>query len=517
MRIDAVRLATALAELWPDVATSSGNAAEPSRLASWLPDATELTLTQDSRQIESGDLFLAVPGVSVDGREFISEALDSGAAGVLCEAEALDAAWAADDRVLALPGLALRLATLGRRLFAVPDSLKLIGVTGTNGKSSVTYYIAALLEALGTPAGVIGTLGYGRPGEVRAALQTTPGPLALQRMLGELAGAGVEVVAMEVSSHALVQERLGDTRIDAAVFTNLSRDHLDYHGSMAAYAAAKARLFRRDSIRLAVVNGDDPLARLMLAGLPGGTRVLATGGGEATTLRVVDCEALPNGLRAIVATPENEGVLELSLMGRFNLDNALLAIATLYGLGHSLASLWQAASTLRPVPGRMQRLPREDAGRAPVVVVDYAHTPDALENALSALRAHLPNRDGGELWCVFGCGGDRDSGKRPLMAAVAEKLADRIVVTDDNPRSEDPQAIRDQIAAGLSPEARAKSWLVDGREEAIERVIAMAGAEDIVLIAGKGHEDYQEVAGMRHPFSDVGVASRCLRSREASA
>ncbi|MDH4573568.1 UDP-N-acetylmuramoyl-L-alanyl-D-glutamate--2,6-diaminopimelate ligase [Salinicola acroporae] len=517
MRIDTARLATALTELWPDVASSSDKPAPPERLAAWLSAAAEVTLAQDSRQVEKGDLFLAVPGVSVDGREFISRALDAGAAGVLCEAEGLATAWATDERVLALPGLTSRLAALGRRLFAVPESLQLIGVTGTNGKSSVTYYIATLLEALGTPAAVIGTLGYGRPGDVRAAVQTTPGPLALQQMLGELASDGVEVVAMEVSSHALAQERLGDTRVDAAVFTNLSRDHLDYHGSMAAYAAAKARLFRRGSIRLAVVNGDDPLARLMLAGLPDGIRVLASGGGEATTLRVVDCEALPNGLRAIVATPENEGVLELALMGRFNLDNALLAIATLHGLGYPLASLWQAASALQPVPGRMQRLPRDDAGKAPVVVVDYAHTPDALENALSALRDHLPGRQGSALWCVFGCGGDRDSGKRPLMAAIAEKLADRIVVTDDNPRSEDPQTIRDQIAAGLSPEARAESWSVEGREAAIERVIAAAGDEDIVLIAGKGHEDYQEVAGIRQPFSDVEVASRCLRLRETSA
>jgi UDP-N-acetylmuramoyl-L-alanyl-D-glutamate--2,6-diaminopimelate ligase len=509
MKIDATRLATTLAELWPDVVVGS-------RLTSWLPATTELALVQDSRQLQQGDLFLAVPGVSVDGRRFIKTALQAGAVGVLCEADGLDSAWLADDRVLALPGLTQRLAALGRGLFAVPEALKLIGVTGTNGKSSVTHYIATLLEALGTPAGVIGTLGYGRPGAIRPALQTTPGSLALQQMLGDMAREGVEVVAMEVSSHALTQERLGDTRVDAAVFTNLSRDHLDYHGSMAAYAAAKARLFKRESLQLAVVNGDDPLARLMLAGLSSGVRVLAAGNGEATTLRVVDCEALPNGLRAIVATPDNEGVLELPLMGRFNLDNTLLAITTLYGLGYPLESLWQAAGELQPVPGRMQRLPREEGAKAPVVVVDYAHTSDALENALSALRAHLPAANGGELWCVFGCGGDRDSGKRPLMAAAAETLADRLVVTDDNPRSEDPQSIRDQIIEGLSDSARARSWSVAGRGQAIERVIAAAGPDDIVLIAGKGHEDYQEIAGVRHDFSDVEVATRTCRAREAS-
>lgn len=506
MRIDTARLQAALTELWPDVVQPG-----------WVLSAPALTLSQDSRQLGPGDLFLAVPGVSVDGRDFIAQALEAGAAGVLCEGEALDATRAENDRVVTLPGLTRQLAALGRRLFAVPESLKLIGVTGTNGKSSVTHYIASLLESLGTKAGVIGTLGYGRPADIRPALQTTPGPLALQQMLGEMASEGVAVVAMEVSSHALVQERLGDTSVDAAVFTNLSRDHLDYHGSMAAYAAAKARLFKREALELAVVNGNDPLARLMLAGLKPGVRVLATGEGEATTLRVVDCEALPDGLRAIVATPENEGVLELSLMGRFNLDNALLAVTTLYGLGYPLESLWSAAGGLTPVPGRMQRLPRADGAALPVVVVDYAHTPDALENALGALREHLPSHDGGELWCVFGCGGDRDSGKRPLMAAVAETLADRIVVTDDNPRSEDARAIRDQIEAGLSPAAREQVWSIAGRREAIERVIANAGPDDIVLIAGKGHEDYQEVAGVRHPFSDIDVAGQICRSREENA
>jgi len=510
MRIDTARLAAALSELWPEIAT-------PTRMATWIPTAPELGLTQDSRQVQSGDLFLAVPGISADGRRYIAEALQAGATGVLCEAGELGSAWHADERVLELPRLTQQLAALGRRLFVVPESLRLIGVTGTNGKSSVTHYIAALLEALGIPAGVIGTLGYGRPGAVRPALQTTPGPLALQQMLGELASDGVDVVAMEVSSHALAQERLGDTRIDAAVFTNLSRDHLDYHGSMAAYAAAKARLFKRETLKLAVVNGDDPLARLMLAGLPAGVRVLATGSSEATTLRVVDCEALPNGLRAIVATPDNEGVLELPLMGRFNLDNALSAITTLYGLGYRLESLWQAAGELQSVPGRMQRLPCAVDANTPVVVVDYAHTPDALENALSALRAHLPSQDGGELWCVFGCGGDRDSGKRPLMAAVAETLADRVVVTDDNPRSEEPLAIRDQIVAGLSHSARQAVWSIDGRRQAIERVIAAAKPNDIVLIAGKGHEDYQEIAGVRYPFSDIDIALALCQAREATA
>lgn len=506
MKVDTSRLMDALAAGWPEQLDAA-------RLQAWFDDAAEIGLALDSRNLRQGELFLAVPGVHVDGRDYIVQALEAGAAGVLCEAQGLDAAWKRDDRIIALSGLVTRLAELGRALFAVPESMRLIGVTGTNGKSSVTHYIAALLESLGQPAGVIGTLGYGRPGELSPALQTTPGPLELQRMLGEMARASVGTVAMEVSSHALEQERLGDSRVQVAVFTNLSRDHLDYHGSMAAYAAAKARLFRRAGLQLAVVNGDDPLARLMLAGLPEGVRVLATGAGEATTLRVIACEALPGGVRAVIASPEDEHILELPLMGRFNLDNALLAMTTLYGLGYSLAELWPAAARLQPVPGRMQRLSREAGDSTPVVVIDYAHTPDALDNALSALREHLPARAGGQLWCVFGCGGDRDRGKRPLMAAVAERLADRVVITDDNPRGEDAAEIRDQILAGLTPAARERAWSIDGRREAIERVIAQAGADDIVLIAGKGHEDYQEIAGVRYPFSDLAVAARACRER----
>ncbi|GHB31001.1 UDP-N-acetylmuramoyl-L-alanyl-D-glutamate--2,6-diaminopimelate ligase [Salinicola rhizosphaerae] len=516
MRIDGARLRSALSAMWPDAASAE-------RLQHWLPEPPEgastaqpltVELVQDSRAVSAGSLFLAVPGVATDGRDFLESAFGAGAVAALCEAEGLEADWQADSRVLALPNLAERLAALGRELFGVPAEMTLIGVTGTNGKSSVTHYIATLLGSLGCRAGVVGTLGYGAPHALQPALQTTPGPLALQQMLGDMAGESIDTVAMEVSSHALAQDRLGDTPITCAVFTNLTRDHLDYHGSMAAYAAAKAKLFKRPELELAVVNGDDPLARLMLAGLEEGVRVLAIGQAAATTLRVVDVEMLPNGLRAIVATPENEGVLELPLMGRFNLDNVLLGMSVLYGLGYPLAEVWSAAGKLTPVAGRMQRLPRAPDARAPIVVIDYAHTPAALESALGALRDHLPARDGGKLWCVFGCGGDRDPGKRPLMAAAVEKWADRIVITDDNPRSESATLIRDAAAGGLSESARAEVWSIEGRRQAIERVIAAAGPADIVLIAGKGHEDYQEIAGVRQPFSDIEVATEILDRQE---
>ncbi|CAM3552836.1 UDP-N-acetylmuramoyl-L-alanyl-D-glutamate--2,6-diaminopimelate ligase [Halomonas lysinitropha] len=496
MQLTAERLEAGLGELWPDSRRALAQATLPERLR----------LLLDSRQLATGDVFVAVPGVAADGRDFIPAALAAGASLVLAHD---DGSPGIDDpRVLWLTGLREAQGELGQILFAVPRDLELIGVTGTNGKSSVTHYLAELSLALGVDAGMIGTLGHGRPGRLTAGQLTTPGPLALQAALGELAADGVRRVAMEVSSHALEQGRLDGCRVYAAVFTNLSRDHLDYHGSMAAYAAAKARLFRRYEIELAVVNGDDPLARLMLAGVHRGVRVLAVGEDEAVTLRVIDWVPHAEGQRALVATPEGERVLRLALMGRFNLDNVLLAMATLHGLGHSLETLFTLAADLAPVPGRMQCLTRPEC---PTVVVDYAHTPDALDNALSALRAHLPGH--GRLWCLFGCGGDRDAGKRPLMAAAAAMRADVLVVTDDNPRSEDPAAIRVEILAGLGDPEHTGVLELSGRREAIARVLAEAAPDDVVLIAGKGHENYQEIAGVRHAFSDLAEAERGLAAR----
>ncbi|MCW4151658.1 UDP-N-acetylmuramoyl-L-alanyl-D-glutamate--2,6-diaminopimelate ligase [Halomonas sp. 18H] len=501
MYVTAARLRAALSQHWPAQASEVGSLE--------LPDAIRLTL--DSRSVEQGNIFVALPGTSVDGRDFIDQALSAGASGVLCHIEAGEPA-SSSPGVLRLEGLAERLGELGRELFEVPVDLELIGVTGTNGKSSVTHYIAALSQRLGSEAGMIGTLGHGRPGALHEGRLTTPGPLALQSALGELAATGLRRVAMEASSHALDQQRLAGCRVSAAVFTNLSRDHLDYHGGMGAYAAAKARLFQRPELSLAVVNADDPLARLMLAGLPSGVRVLAVGDDESVTLRVVGIEPLPQGQRAVIATPDGERVLEIGLVGGFNLTNVLLAIATLYGLGDDLEALFRAAAELTPVPGRMEVVSDD---RGPTVVIDYAHTPDALENALEALRLHLP--DQGKLWCLFGCGGDRDPGKRPLMAAAVERHADIAVVTDDNPRSESPAAIREQILAGLSETTRSRAQVHEGRAAAIRAVIQSADADDVILIAGKGHETYQEVAGVRHPFSDGQEAHTALNARYRDA
>ncbi|TVP50885.1 MAG: UDP-N-acetylmuramoyl-L-alanyl-D-glutamate--2,6-diaminopimelate ligase [Halomonas sp.] len=494
MRLSPSDVLTALTQVWPSVSL-------PDDLP-MLPD--QVCIEMDTRKLEKGDIFIAVPGSQRDGREFIEQALGAGASLVLAQGQQSDAQL--DGRVLSLPHLSMRLGELGRALYKVPSDLEVIAVTGTNGKSSVTHYIAALSEALGTPAGLIGTLGVGRLSELMDSGLTTPGPLALQAALGALAQQGVRRVALEASSHALDQRRMEAVNVNVGVFTNLSRDHLDYHGSMVAYAASKAKLFRRAELSLAVVNGDDPLARLMLAGCGVGVRVLATGEDEAVTLRVVDWQAFEKGQQAMIATPEGEKMLSLSLMGRFNLDNVLLAIAALYGLGETLDELFEAASSLTPVSGRMELYRDADA---PSVVVDYAHTPDALKNALQALRAHLG--DAGKLWCVFGCGGERDTGKRTEMAKAAEQLADRIVITDDNPRGEPAEKIRQQILTGFS--ASAQPAEIGDRREAVASAICQASSQDVVLIAGKGHEAYQEINGVRHAYADSEEIQRAFAAR----
>lgn len=485
---------TALTQVWPHTPL-------PDDLPT-LPSQVRIEL--DSRKLQEGDIFVAVPGSQRDGRDFIEPALEAGVGLILAQGSHNDVQL--EGRVLWLPHLSMRLGELGRALFNVPADLEVMAVTGTNGKSSVTHYFAALSEALGTPAGLIGTLGVGRPGQLIDSGLTTPGPLALQAALGQLAKQGVKRVAIEASSHALDQHRLEAVNITASVFTNLTRDHLDYHGSMAAYAAAKAKLFRRCELRLAVVNGDDPLARLMLAGCSTDVRVLASGQDEAVTLRVLDWQALEQGQQAMIATPEGEKMLSLNLMGRFNLDNVLLAMTALYGLGEPLEALFQAASSLKPVSGRMELYRDADA---PSVVVDYAHTPDALKSALQALRAHLG--DAGQLWCVFGCGGERDTGKRAEMAKAAEQLADHIVVTDDNPRHESAAQIRKQILSGFTGVVQPVE--IADRREAVAAAICQASAQDVVLIAGKGHEAYQEMNGVRHAYADSDEILRAFATR----
>lgn len=453
-------------------------------------------LTLDSRQVRPGDLFLAVPGMQ-DGRAYIADAVTRGAAAVAYEAEGAPEIHDSAALMVPVKGLQAQLSAIAGRFYGEPSrSLTMLGVTGTNGKTTVTQLLAQALEHLGEPCALMGTLGNGFPGNLHSTGFTTPDPIGLQAGLSALKNAGASTVAMEVSSHGLAQHRLAAVDLDVAVFTNLSRDHLDYHGSLEAYAQAKASLFAWPSLRARIVNLDDAFGEQLAQQYAGqGLKTYSLERSDAD-LYCRDIQFGLQGVQAAVVTPQGEALLRSSLPGRFNLSNLLAVVASLSVLGYALGDIMAVLPKLQAPPGRMQALVRAEQ---PLVVVDYAHTPDALQQVLTALRPHVGK--GGKLVCVFGCGGDRDKGKRPLMAQVAEQLADRLLITDDNPRGEDPAVIRAEILAGLKVASQAEEYA--DRGAAIEQAIAQASAQDVVLIAGKGHEDYQEIAGVRHPFSDL--------------
>lgn len=473
--------------------------------ASRDPLIRELTL--DSRQVRPGDLFLAVPGAKVDGREHIADALARGAAAVAYEEQGASVLPITEAPLIPVRGLIGQLSEIAGRFYGEPSrQLDLVGVTGTNGKTSVTQLVAQALDALGQRCGLIGTLGTGFYGELRSGRLTTPDPIAVQATLNDLKHGGAKAVAMEVSSHALEQGRVAALAFDIAVMTNLSRDHLDYHGSMEAYEAAKAKLFAWPNLRCRVVNLDDEFGR-RLAQSHGESRLISYSLLDPTaTLFCKKARFDDDGVRAVLVTPQGEHALRSRLLGRFNLSNMLAAVATLLALDYPLDEILKVTPQLQGPIGRMQRL---GGGEKPLVVVDYAHTPDALEKVLEALRPHAHGR----LLCLFGCGGDRDRGKRPLMAEVAERLADRVLVTDDNPRTEDPQRIFDDIRPGFAKPADVE--FVAGRGNAIAHLIATAAADDVIVLAGKGHEDYQEINGERHDFSDLVEAEKALAAWEA--
>jgi UDP-N-acetylmuramoyl-L-alanyl-D-glutamate--2,6-diaminopimelate ligase len=465
-------------------------------------------LALDSRKVQAGDLFLAVAGARTHGLQHARQAIALGAAAVVWEPVAGNAGLAETAALLpvpvvSVPGLGQAVGLIADRFYGHPShGLFMIGVTGTDGKTSCGHFIAQALNSDDRRCGVIGTLGYGLFDELASGTHTTPDALTLQQALRTMQRQGARCVVSEVSSHAMDQGRAHGVAFDLAVLTNLSRDHLDYHGSLEAYAAAKRKLFHVEGLRYAVINADDDFGRVLLDGIPPGVAPVAyrlEGEPFATRFpaqwvigRNLQFDA--GGMCLDVVTPWGSGQLCCGLLGRFNASNMLAALASVCVAGLPFDEALHRLARTRTVPGRMERF---DVGAArPLVVVDYAHTAGALEAALKSLRAHCRGR----LWCVFGAGGDRDRGKRPLMGAVAERYADRVVLTDDNPRTEDPQQIIDDVCAGLQqPEA---AHIDHNRAHAINWAMQSAAADDIVLIAGKGHEAVQIIGTKAVPFSD---------------
>ena len=483
-----------------------------------LADRPVIGLAADSRRVRPGDVFFAVRGGNRHGLEFLEAVQAAGAIAVVWEppyAGPVPAAGSGSP-LLAMPDLRRNLGLIASRFYAEPSRhMAVVGITGTDGKTSCAHFIAqALSDTEAGPCGLLGTLGLGVYGAVEPTLHTTPDVLAVQRWLAKLAADGRRYAVMEASSHALDQGRVEGVEFTVAVLTHLSRDHLDYHGTLEAYAAAKRRLFLSHRPRWAVLNLDDAFGRGIAADLRGAipTTVIGYGLGErpARLERWVWSETLdlsPTGLRLGIRSSWGDGELQVGVLGRFNASNLLAALATLLALDRPLSEALTRLARTVPVPGRMERLGGEL--NQLLAVIDYAHTPHALEQVLIALREH----GGPRLWCIFGCGGDRDPGKRPLMGAMAERWADRVIVTDDNPRTEDPNRIVSAILAGMQQPERAE--VIRDRQTAIVQVLAEATVGDIVLIAGKGHEDYQIIGVERRPFSDRAVVQHYLSSQRS--
>ncbi|HTH74357.1 MAG TPA: UDP-N-acetylmuramoyl-L-alanyl-D-glutamate--2,6-diaminopimelate ligase [Trinickia sp.] len=474
-------------------------------------------LHSDSRTLASGDVYLAYAVDGADNRAYTAAAIERGASAVLYQPEgfsgSVDAACS-----LAVPGLDRLAGEIASGWYGNPsETMCTIGVTGTNGKTSCSQWLAAALTGLGQPCAVIGTLGTGMWGHLVHTGFTTPDAPQTQRSLAQMANAGARAVAMEVSSHALHQGRVNGTAFDIAVFTNLTQDHLDYHRTFEAYEAAKAKLFDWPTLKAAVINRDDAAGRRLIARTQPRLPTIAYGIGAAGSAPSAHAALVATNVRATATgtafhLSSDWGVVdvEVGTLGEFNVSNLLGVLGALLAADVPLTDALAQLAKLEPVNGRMQRLGGRLASDEPLVVVDYAHTPDALEKTLSALRPIAQAR-GGQLVCMFGCGGDRDATKRPLMGEIAERLADAVVVTSDNPRSEAPRAIIDQIAAGMTRPEKARR--IEDRANAILQAVRGAAREDVVVLAGKGHEATQEIMGKKREFSDQDHARLALAAR----
>ena len=480
----------------------------------YLPDIPVTGLTMDSRLIQPGNIFVALEGAQEHGLAYAHAAVNKGATVVLCDrqfdqyCQQMISALLTRVVCVAVANLREHLGEIASRFYgAVSKDLFVVGITGTDGKTSVSHFVAQALQDAKHPSAVIGTIGNGLLNQLQSASHTTPDVLEVHRLLAQLHADGATQVAMEVSSHGLHQNRVDAVDFDVAVLTNLGRDHLDYHGDLQAYREAKRRLFERPELRAVVLNLDDDFGRELAADLQGRveiwgyTQLNHAAPDGVKLLHATQVRAHGGGLDMHLQTPAGEADVQLSVMGTFNAANVLATLAVMLYRGIAFSDAIQRLHKLKTVPGRMEIC---RVANKPLAVIDYAHTPQALASVLTSLRAHCQGR----LICVFGCGGDRDRGKRPLMAAAAEQLADSVIVTDDNPRTENAVAISDDIFAGFArPDA---VTLIHDRESAIVRALLQARVDDIVLIAGKGHEDYQIIGTSKRPFSDMQVVKKVL-------
>ena len=493
----------------------------PQDAAQWLRTQVRGVLHTDSRRVGAGDGFIAWPGGVTDGRQFVASALNQGATACVVEhAGAENFAWGESDAIATYDGLKAVSGLIAAAYYEQPSQLlDVVAITGTNGKTSTAWWLAHALQNAGKRCAIVGTLGVGEVGHLEVTGMTTPDPVLLQARLRSMVDAGVNACAIEASSIGLAEHRLDGTQVRVAMFTNFTQDHLDYHGSMDNYWQAKLALFAWPGLKAAVINVDDAkgsaLAMQLQAREQGPsvwTVSCAVDSSDQTSAQHIVARHIQHGTTGLcfdVAEGDQVHALQTHLVGHYNVSNVLGVIACLRALGYSLADAVQACRVLPAVPGRMQTV--GEVGE-PLVVIDYAHTPDAVAQAAQALLPLAQSR-GGELSCVLGCGGDRDAAKRPLMAAAAEQYAQQVVLTSDNPRSEDPQTILHQMLAGL--QNADKAIVIADRAQAIAHTVQDARAQDVVLIAGKGHEDYQEIAGVKHPFSDVAHAEQALQVRRA--